>query len=877
MQKRLIWLLLFYPFLSFCQSLEGVVVDSLQKPIPFANVQLIEKNTFKSVFFSQTNNDGQFSINCKTIDFPVVLKITHLSFQKEEIEINNCDKIRLILKSKTTLLKEIILEQNVFDVVEQNDTLKYNLKKLLNGSENKLKDIIEKLPGLSIDENGKIRYNGKKIDHLLLDGDDFYNDQHQLATENLTPEMIEKIELFKNYQDLSSIKGFENSGATALNIGLNEKFKDIVRGNVEVEGGYKEKYKLNANTFNFGKKLKYNLLLNTNNINKNVFTINDFLNIKKSLGSKALSESSGNSEIIQEEDLPEFLFSTDLIRDKTVKNYTFNLSQKQNNKKIDFFSVLNKINQNEFTNGKQIFFDGSPSVLKHNTIGGVSLYSTNILKFENKINDKKYLSFNSYLVINKDSQDSYIRNQISTTNDETVFENDLTNKYLKLGFNSKYKNKLSEKILLETTLIGDYSKVSNNLEIVSTKVLTQFDSNENWLTQKNNYNSFFLGVKGSMVVKLNSKSSLNLGLKSITSNETLQNRNTLQESYIFRTNYQTTENSMLIKYNCKINKFFKYSAGIDFISKNYSINSVNDKFFIVLPSAEFTYTPSKNLNFGIFYNVAKSDYSVYQIANGKIIQDYRTLTQKSNLTIEKIKTNNLQFNTSYSKPSSNIFTFLNISYSQLPKSINKAFDNNNQLTKEQYIFSDLDKSLYIFFLGEKKFNKIPLGFNIESLNSVFKKATYINEIRNVNENSQNKITVEAKSYFKKNNFNLATGFEYLSSKNNNLISNITNSYKQYSPYLKLNGKILEDKIYWETKMSLHKFETSSTAVDDIYDIGFFLKYDLKNFNFYLSGSNILNISENNSKNSINYNQVFAEETIIGSFSGFINLGISFSF
>lgn len=491
MQKRLIWLLLFYPFSSFCQSLEGIVVDSLQKPIPFANVQLIEKNTFKSVFFSQTNDDGQFSINCKTIDFPIVLKITHLSFQKEEIEINNCDKIRLILKSKTTLLKEIILEQNVFDVVEQNDTLKYNLKRLLNGSESKLKDIIEKLPGLSIDENGKIRYNGKKIDHLLLDGDDFYNDQHQLATENLTPEMIEKIEVIKNYQDLSSIKGFENSGATALNIGLNEKFKNMFKGTVEVEGGYKEKYKLNANTFNFGKSLKYNLLLNTNNINKNVFTINDFLNIKKSLGSKALSESSGNSEIIQEEDLPEFLFSTDLIKGKTVQNYTFNLSQKQNNKKIDFFSVLNKINQNEFTNGKQIFFDGSPSVLKHNTIGGVSVYSTNILKFENKINEKKYFSINSYLIFNKDIQDSYIGNQILTTGGETAFENDLVNKHLKLGFNTKYKNKLSEKILLEANLIGDYSKVSNNLEIVSTKVLTQFDSNENWLTQKNNYNSFF--------------------------------------------------------------------------------------------------------------------------------------------------------------------------------------------------------------------------------------------------------------------------------------------------------------------------------------------------------------------------------------------------
>ncbi|WP_152378470.1 hypothetical protein [Flavobacterium haoranii] len=208
---------------------------------------------------------------------------------------------------------------------------------------------------MSIDENGKIRYNGKKIDYLLLDGDDFYNDQHQLATENLTPEMIEKIELLKNYQDFSSIKGFESSGVTALNIGLNEKFKNIFKGTIEVEGGYKEKYRLNANTFNFGKKIKYNLIVNTNNVNNNIFTINDFLDIKKSLESKVFSDKNNSSEIIKDEDLPQFLFSKDLIKNKTVNNYTLNISNKKKTKQLDFFSVLNNINQFEFKNTKQLF------------------------------------------------------------------------------------------------------------------------------------------------------------------------------------------------------------------------------------------------------------------------------------------------------------------------------------------------------------------------------------------------------------------------------------------------------------------------------------------------------------------------------------------
>ena len=238
---RIIFVFLFFYLSSYSQQLKGTVKDSSNTPIPFANIQILEKSTSKSAFFSKTDENGVFSIDCKNVEFPTVLKITHLSYEKKELVINDHSYIKVVLNEKTTTLKDVIIEQNTFDIVEKNDTLKYNLKKILNGSEFKLKDVIEKLPGLSIDESGKIRYNGKKIDYLLLDGDDFYNDQHQLATENLTPEMIEKIELLKNYQDLSSIKGFESSGATALNIGLNEKFKKFTKITSEVGVGVSKK------------------------------------------------------------------------------------------------------------------------------------------------------------------------------------------------------------------------------------------------------------------------------------------------------------------------------------------------------------------------------------------------------------------------------------------------------------------------------------------------------------------------------------------------------------------------------------------------------------------------------------------------------------
>ncbi len=689
--------------------------------------------------------------------------------------------------------------------------------------------------------------------------------------------MIEKIELLKNYQDLSSIKGFESSGATALNIGLNEKFKNIFKGTVEVEGGYKEKYRLNANTFNFGKILKYNIIANTNNINNNIFTINDFLDIKKILGQKIFSDTNSSSEIINDEDLPQFLFSKDLIKNKTVNNYTLNISNKKKAKQLDFFSVINNINQTEYKNTKQLFFDNSPFVLRGEHIGGASTYSANVLKFENKINEKKYFSFNSYLILNKDTQNSNINNLISETEENNNFNNDVTNKNLKLGYNSKYKVKHSEKLLFEVTLINDYVFSNNRLNIMSSVPLIQFDVNSNSLVQKSEFNSFTFGIKGNAVIKKKKKNSFNVGLKSIIYNEKLQNKITPQDLLKFETKIQTTENAAFLKYNKKINAFLKYSVGLNFISNKTDL--LNGELFFILPSMDLNVMLKKNLTFNISLNSTKTDYSIYQLTKSKIIKDYRTLLLPSTLTIEKNTSNNFQFNTTYTKPSSNFFSILNISYNNTPQSINKAFQNNSVLTQEKYSFTDLNNSLYLFFIGEKKFKKIPLAINIELLSTSFEKNTSINNIPNVNKSSQNLINFEAKSYFKKNNFNISTGIEYLTNKNINITSTITNEYKQYSPYIKLLGQIFNENLYWQTKLTIHNFDMTSTSVNNIYDFGFLLKYIVKekNYSIFLSGNNIFNISDNNTKNTSNYDQLFSEETIISSFSGFINLGISFSF
>jgi hypothetical protein len=869
--KLLICIIILCFHFSYSQNITGFVQDSLQNPIVLANIQIIENNKF-----TQTDVNGSFSLKAENLKLPFSLKISHLSFETKEIIIGNFDPLKIILQPRINNLKEVVLSSKSFDVIEKNDTLKYNLKQLLNGSEVKLKDVLEKLPGITIDDNGKIRFNGKPINNLLIDGDEFFKENHQLATENLTAEMIEKIEVLKNYQKFSTINGFESNGVTALNIGLNNKFKNIFKGNSENELGYKKQYKTHNNFFNFGKKVKFNLLTDLNNTNYSVISVTDFISLKKNIGKKIIGEAN-SSGLILEDELPPFLFSNDDAKTKDLKNYTLNYTNKINTKKrVEFVSILNKLNTFQQTEKIQTFFqENSPNILKTEKNDGSSLFFSNTFTFENKINKNTFFNLNSYLNYSKNKQSDDLLNLFDSFQNSFINNHKIDN--ILFGFNTTFKKKISEKTLFETIVYNDFENNANNRNFKSNEVLSQFDILKNTLEQNTKYSIFSLGIK-SMVTFKRKKGSYNINIKSIFDNENITNYSYENSQYNFNTNFYKTNNSLGLKYNHFSNEKFKYNLGLDFINYNYTIsNRLNQTVNDILPSINLTYKFNTKITTTIGYNATINNPSIYNFLDGNIIQDYRSILVSNNLVNEKLKSESIQFNVTYTNSKSNIFSILNIVSTNNNKIIGKTYTNSNVLTLEKFDYLNTDKSTFALYVLDKKFYSIPYGINIESLNSISTKKTIVNNVNSINKSSQNKINLGFKSYYKSNDFNFNIGVEYLNSVNKNEYFNTKNEFQRISPTLKLNGVVLEDKVNWNINSNYYLYKTSSLVSNNIFDLGFKVSYKRNNIDYYVKGNNILNIRPNNIKNSINYNQIYVEEILLNSLSGYINLGINFSF
>ncbi|MCZ8089420.1 MAG: TonB-dependent receptor [Flavobacterium sp.] len=876
-------LFLFVSLSCFSQGLKGKVADETKQPVAHANVQLLDIETGKTIDFTKTDNNGKFIFKLEDLSFPIKIKITHFLYENHEIQLQSysSNEINILLKTRITELKEVIIENKTADVVEKNDTIKYNLKNLLVGTETKLKDIIGKLPGLSIDKN-KIKFNGTVIDNILIDGDEFFKENHQLATENLTSEMIEKIEMLKNYQDLSSIEGFENSGQTALNIGLKKSFRDIFKGNLELEGGIKERYKIHNNLFNYGSKNKFNLISDTNNLNENVFSPFDYIELKKVTGKNLLKDKQTlGIETATENEIPPFIFAQDNVNSISTKNLTLNFARKPNkNKRFEFISILNQTNIAENNRSLQTFLDGNSStILDQYHSAGKSIFSTNLLKFENKISTKSYLQTNVYLFTNLDNQNQDLNNLIIDNQDNTLFKNTLNLKSLKTGFNILYKTKSSEKLLFEGVIYNDYKTNKTTKNFNSNKEFTGFDFNENQIIQTTNFETLSLGLKTKATLKLD-KSAFDFKFISTIDNETLSNENNIGQLYEFNDTFTLTTNNLSLIYTSDNTKKLKYTLGLEFSNNNHSqknifTNTINSW----LPSINLSYKISNKVSSFLGYSIKQNNPSIYNLISGNLIENQRTVWKVSDLVSEQMLSDNFNAGLFYIDIPKNLFSNFNITYLDSRKQISNNFINNNLITQQFYQYLKFGNSINVNTFLSKKFKNLPLGLNFSSSNSLTNRKVLSGDTTNDNEFNQNSLDFSVKSYFK-NKINFDIGIQYLSNFSKLKIqSDISkNQLITTSPFVSLDGTLFNKKINWKIKSTYHIFNSSFNTSNNIMDLGFKANYIASSkLSLYLNANNIFNIRENNTKNNFFQNEFMTKEMIINTLSGFINLGISLSF
>ena len=296
-------------------KLTGIVTDSLNNPLEFANVIAVNTTSNEMLAYSISNSDGKYQLSVPSGN-KYLLRASYLGYKAEEIPIVvNGSNIRLDI---VMLPREFLLDAleivHTMPVTMEGDTIVYKTDAFTTGKEKKLKDVLKKLPGLEVAKDGSVKFQGKKVDKLLVEGKEFFDGDPKLATKNLPANAVDKVEVLQDYNKIKQTRGLGNNESIALNIKLKEGKKNLIFGDIEAGVGLKEKYYLHPNVFYYSPKTTINFIGDANNIGEQAFTLNDYFRF--SGGLKNLMRKGGSSISLSSDEL-----GMSFVRNNKAKNF----------------------------------------------------------------------------------------------------------------------------------------------------------------------------------------------------------------------------------------------------------------------------------------------------------------------------------------------------------------------------------------------------------------------------------------------------------------------------------------------------------------------------------------------------------------------------
>lgn len=270
--------LFFLTISSFAQEREisGVLIDSdTKEPAYQATVRLLKTDS-SLVTGAITNEYGIFKMNAPT-DGDFVIKVTSVGFEPlvKPISIKQSKNVnlgKLMIKPASVELEEAVATAYAAKMTVKQDTFVYNADAYRTPEGSAIEELVKKLPGAEVDEDGKITINGKEVKKILVDGKEFMTGDTKTAMKNLPTSIVNKIKAYDQKSDLARVTGIDDGNEeTVLDFGLKPGMNKGMFTNLDLGLGTKDRYAWRGMGAYFANKQRIMLFTNANNVNDRGF------------------------------------------------------------------------------------------------------------------------------------------------------------------------------------------------------------------------------------------------------------------------------------------------------------------------------------------------------------------------------------------------------------------------------------------------------------------------------------------------------------------------------------------------------------------------------------------------------------------------------
>ncbi len=254
------------------RKISARVVEGEPKEAVIQATATLLKTDSTMVANALTNAEGRFSMTAPQ-DGNYIVKVTFVGYKTytRSIRVANGKDVSLgtiTIEPDAIMLKGATVTAQLAKVISKEDTLIYNAGAYMTPEGSVVEDLVRRLPGAEVDNEGNIKINGKEVKKILVDGKEFMTGDTKTAIKNLPTSIIERIKAYDEKSDLSRISGVDDGEEqTVLDFGIKRGMNRGTFGNIDLAVGTRKRYSEKLNVAKFNSKLRIMGMGSMNNVN----------------------------------------------------------------------------------------------------------------------------------------------------------------------------------------------------------------------------------------------------------------------------------------------------------------------------------------------------------------------------------------------------------------------------------------------------------------------------------------------------------------------------------------------------------------------------------------------------------------------------------
>ncbi|TXI99061.1 MAG: carboxypeptidase regulatory-like domain-containing protein [Chryseobacterium cucumeris] len=375
MKKNIsLFLMLFFTVLTFAQkTISGKITDDDGVAIPSASVTIEEPGKDAILAYAITNSKGEYKVTFTSAESNVDLKVKAFNQKPLTKQINNSDQtLNFKMQSEATEIKEVQLKTKM--ITARGDTISYDLKAFNSKNDRTLADVMKKIPGIEVNKDGTILYQGNAINKFYVNGKDLMEGGYGTINNSLPKDAVQKVEVLENHQPVKILQDKVPSDQAAINIKLKNSVTMTGRGEVGTGFGDPWLWNVKLTPMFFGQKSQWVVNYKTNNMGEQVENEGNILAFGNRFEGKRINASQNDWLNVENADTPNlpvkrylmnnvhylsanYLTNIDKKKEWELKanaNYTNNAVNRESYSQTDYFATSNqpasRVTQNIFNN-----------------------------------------------------------------------------------------------------------------------------------------------------------------------------------------------------------------------------------------------------------------------------------------------------------------------------------------------------------------------------------------------------------------------------------------------------------------------------------------------------------------------------------------------